>query len=499
MRNAAAAKQNCSNFAAEEYQTMNIPVPEDFSRSLPQIVGNDAAAFLSALNGEPSLSVHINPEKYGKAGLSVPDSAEKVAWASNGYYLKSRPRFTFDPLLHAGAYYVEEPSSMFVEQALRRVVKEIPVNRALDLCAAPGGKSVLIRSTMHGGLLVANEPIAKRAAVLAENVAKWGNPDVAVTSNFPKAFAKLQGFFDVIAADVPCSGEGMFRKDEVAREEWSLENVENCIARQREILRDVWEALREGGFLIYSTCTFNQGEDESNVEWICNELGAQPVAIETCENWNISGDTSGRALPVYHFFPYKAKGEGFFLALLRKNGEYRNADRKRKNKAASLQNAKPDSFKDWLCGADDFGFYRNDDGVFALRKQFADDYALLSQNLNVIAAGVQVCAEKNSRHSAPNRKQKPQYIPAPQLAMSCAFNKEVFPTVELGYADAVKYLRGESVASPANVSKGWVAVVYRNLTLGFANNVGMRLNNSYPAPWRIRSTYAPNEAPLLEF
>lgn len=229
---------------------MNIPVPEDFSRHLPEIVGNDAAEFLSALNGEPSLSVHINPEKYGKAGLSVPDSAEKVAWASNGYYLRSRPRFTFDPLLHAGAYYVEEPSSMFVEQALRRVVKEIPVNRALDLCAAPGGKSVLLRSTMQGGLLVANEPIAKRAAVLAENVAKWGSPDVAVTSNFPKAFAKLQGFFDVIAADVPCSGEGMFRKDEVAREEWSLENVANCIARQRDILRDVWQALREGGFLI---------------------------------------------------------------------------------------------------------------------------------------------------------------------------------------------------------------------------------------------------------
>lgn len=494
-----AAKQICSNFADEEFQTMNTPVPEDFCRCLPEIVGNDTAEFLSALNGEPSLSVHINPEKCEKAGLSVPDQAERVGWAHNGYYLKSRPRFTFDPLLHAGAYYVEEPSSMFVEQALQHIIKEIPVNRALDLCAAPGGKSVLIRSVLNGGLLVANEPIAKRATVLAENIAKWGNPDVAVTSNYPKAFAKLQGFFDVIATDVPCSGEGMFRKDEVAREEWSLENVANCIARQRDILRDVWSALREGGFLIYSTCTFNRGEDEDNVRWICDELGAKTVAIETNDNWNISGDTTNQSLPVYHFFPYKAKGEGFFLALLRKNGDYSPENRKRKNKTASSANVKPGNFKDWLLKADDFAFHRNNDGLFALRKQFDDDYALLSQNLNVIAAGVQVCVEKTSKHSASNNKSKPQYMPAPQLAMSNAFNKAAFPTVELGYADAIKYLRGESVASPANVSKGWVAVVYRNLALGFANNVGMRLNNSYPASWRIRSTYAPNEAPQLEF
>ena len=478
---------------------MNTPIPEDFQKGISSIAGRDTEAFVSALNGEPSLSIHVNPGKCIRAGLQIPDNAEKVAWASHGYYLKSRPRFTFDPLMHAGAYYVEEPSSMFVEQALRRITSETKPEKVLDLCAAPGGKSVMMRSIVDGGLLVANEPVAKRAAVLAENIAKWGDPDVVVTSNYPGDFAMLKGFFDIIATDVPCSGEGMFRKDETARTEWSKENVEACTARQREILRDIWSSLRYGGFLIYSTCTFNRHEDEDNVAWICSELGAETVELNIEKAWNISGDATGRNMPVYHFFPHKTKGEGFFLALLRKTGGEETQAASRKSKNAPASTVKAEGYRDWLCHSSEFGFYKNSDGIFALRSCHAAAYGLLAQNLNILQAGIQVCNGKTAKHPANGRKNKPQYIPAPQLALSSEFNGKAFPTVSLNYGNAVKYLRGESVAYGGDAPRGRVVVAYRNLPLGFANNIGTRLNNAFPASWRIRSTYAPQEAPELEF
>ena len=476
---------------------MNTVIPKDFLDTAGSLFGSESAEFLSSLNSEPTPSIHANMEKMRKADAAIPANAQKVGWASNGFYLASRPRFTFDPLMHAGAYYVEEPSSMFVECALSHVLKNMEINRALDLCAAPGGKSIMLRSAMPGGLLVANEPLPKRAAVLAENLAKWGNPDVVVTSNFPEDFGRLNGFFDLIATDVPCSGEGMFRKDEAARSEWSLKNVENCVARQRGILRSIWSALRKGGYLIYSTCTFNRHEDEDNVCFTAQELGAEIIGLATDDNWRICGDTTGRNLPVYHFFPHKARGEGFFLALLKKTADTPTAERRTAKKA--MPTVRPGEYTGWIGNHEDFHFYNTKDGITALRKKFADDYAAISQNLNVVSAGVQVCTEKPAKASASARKPKKQYIPSPALAFSTCLAGGAFPDVSLEYADAVKYLRGESLALQVAAPRGWVTVSYRSLPLGFANNVGSRLNNAYPAAWRIRSTYAPAEAPELVF
>lgn len=477
---------------------MNTPIPKDFLETSASIFGRESEEFLASLDSEPSLGIHINAEKMQKTGVVIPDNAERVEWTSNGFYLKSRPRFTFDPFLHAGAYYVEEPSSMFVEKALNYIQKDIRIDRALDLCAAPGGKSIMIRNSMKGGLLVSNEPLSKRAAVLTENLAKWGNPDIIVTSDFPKAFDGLTGFFDLIATDVPCSGEGMFRKDETARTEWSLANVENCVARQRDILRNIWSALRKGGYLAYSTCTFNRHEDEDNVCFIADELGAEIINLETDADWHICGDTTGRNLPVYHFFPHKTRGEGFFLALLKKTSDTPPAEN-RKSKKKKPETVSADGFAKWINCKENFDFHKSKDGITALRKAFADDYAAISEKLNVICAGVRVCTEKPAKFSNSARKPKPQFVPAPGLALSSCLNRKAFPDISLNYSDAIKFLRGESIPPTVYAPRGWVTVSYRNLPLGFANNVGSRLNNSYPPAWRIRSTYVPDSAPQLEF
>lgn len=477
---------------------MNTPIPKGFLETSVSIFGKESEEFLASLDSKPSLGIHINAEKMRKTGEVVPENAERVDWTSNGFYLKSRPRFTFDPFLHAGAYYVEEPSSMFVENALNYIQKDIRINRALDLCAAPGGKSIMIRNSMKGGLLVSNEPLSKRAAVLTENLAKWGNPDIIVTSDFPEAFDGLTGFFDLIATDVPCSGEGMFRKDETARSEWSKANVENCVQRQRDILRTIWPTLRKGGYIIYSTCTFNRREDEENVLFIAEDLGAEIISLETDADWHICGDTTGRNLPVYHFFPHKTRGEGFFLALLKKTSDTPPCE-KRKSKKKNPETVRSDGFAEWVNGKEDFDFHKSKDGITALRKTFADDYAAISEKLNVVCAGVSVCTEKPVKFSNSARKPKPQFVPAPGLAFSSCLNRRAFPDIALNYPDAIKFLRGESIALTVSAPRGWVTVSYRNLPLGFANNVGSRLNNSYPPAWRIRSTYVPDEAPRLEF
>ena len=471
---------------------MNTPIPKEFLETSVSIFGRESEEFLASLDSEPSLGIHINAEKMQKTGVVIPDNAERVEWTSNGFYLKSRPRFTFDPFLHAGAYYVEEPSSMFVEKALNYIQKDIRIDRALDLCAAPGGKSIMIRNSMKGGLLVSNEPLSKRAAVLTENLAKWGNPDIIVTSDFPEAFDGLTGFFDLIATDVPCSGEGMFRKDETASSEWSKANVE------RAILRTIWPTLRKGGYIIYSTCTFNRREDEENVLFIANELGAEIINLETDADWHICGDTTGRNLPVYHFFPHKTRGEGFFLALLKKTSDTPPAEN-RKSKKKKPETVSADGFAEWINCKENFDFHKSKDGITALRKAFADDYAAISEKLNVICAGVRVCTEKPAKFSNSARKPKPQFVPAPGLALSSCLNRKAFPDISLNYSDAIKFLRGESIPPTVYAPRGWVTVSYRNLPLGFANNVGSRLNNSYPPAWRIRSTYVPDSAPQLEF
>ena len=265
----------------------------------------------SLVTTEPEVSIRLNPRKLSKeAVLDCHPNLEPVSWCPNAFYLPDRPAFTFDPLLHAGAYYVQEAASMYVAEVFQQaiincqlsIINSKPI--VLDLCAAPGGKSTLLQSLLpEKSLLISNEPTAKRAQVLAENMQKWMTgqpkdaPQVLVTQNYPDAFGTLVGSVDVLLTDVPCSGEGMFRKDEDAIREWSLENVMRCQQRQREILSDIWHVLKPNGLLIYSTCTFNRYEDEDNARWICSELG-------------------GELLMERHFLPGRDRGEGFYVAAI---------------------------------------------------------------------------------------------------------------------------------------------------------------------------------------
>ncbi len=295
-------------------------LPESFAGYTRQLMGEERfAAFAASLDEEAPVSIRVNRAKW--QGDVV--GGERVPWSDDGYYLPERPNFTFDPLLHAGCYYVQEASSMFIERALRQYVTE-PVEM-LDMCAAPGGKSLAaISSLPEGSWVLSNEPIRQRASILAENVSKWDSKCMRVISNYPEQISKSKMKFDVILCDVPCSGEGMFRKDPQAVREWSVQNVEKCRMLQRDIVAEAWKCLRPGGLLIYSTCTFNTREDEENVQWITEEYDAEILPVDTCAEWNITGSLlNGFSAPVYRFIPGITRGEGIFMAVIRKAGEWK--------------------------------------------------------------------------------------------------------------------------------------------------------------------------------
>ena len=362
---------------------MDLPV-SFADRTRPLLGDEEYNKLADALNGEQPVSIRLNEEKLPDSSFSLfHASSDRVPWSSTGFYLDRRLTFTFDPLFHAGCYYVQEASSMFVEQVLKQYIGETP-SVMLDLCAAPGGKSTHARSVLPAGsLLVANEVIRNRSQILAENLTKWGHPGVVVTNNDPADFSCLEDFFDVILTDVPCSGEGMFRKDPVAVSEWSPENVEICWQRQRRIISDIWPSLKPGGLLIYSTCTYNTQEDEENIRWMRDEFGAEVLPVDAPTAWNITGNLlSGEDFPVYRFLPHRTKGEGFFLAVLRKpEGEtvqirYKSTVSQGKKKAGALASkANAGASKEqllavraWLLSAEDYEFFANGMNIAAFPK-----------------------------------------------------------------------------------------------------------------------------------
>ena len=315
-------------------------LPLQFTEYTRQLMGAERfERYLKSFEEPAPVSIRLNPRK----GLEVRGEkfevrGEPVDWCRGGYYLKERPNFTMDPLFHAGCYYVQEAASMFLDEVLRQMhnayanqqPSSIRPLAALDLCAAPGGKSTLLRSALPADcVLYSNEPIRNRASILLENVTKWGYENHIVTNCYPRDYRKAKMKFDLILCDVPCSGEGMFRKDEATIREWSPQQVEKCWRLQREIVADAWACLNEGGFLIYSTCTFNTKENEENIRWILNEYDAEVLKVEIKTEWNITGSLlEGFHEPVYRFIPGISRGEGLFMCALRKirneKGEMRN-------------------------------------------------------------------------------------------------------------------------------------------------------------------------------
>ncbi len=460
-------------------------LPEDFITLMRQQYGDEQAERLfEGLSAEPCVSIRLNPKKMTILSEEKDMSSfSPVPWCQGAYYLDERPSFTCDPLFHAGAYYVQEASSMYLAEALNRHFfchrnkgdaqhKEdaqhkgdaqhdekgqhdegVKCDVALDLCAAPGGKSTLLRSLLpEDCILISNEPIAKRTQILAENMTKWGYPNTFVTQNYPNEFGAFSNTFDLIVTDVPCSGEGMFRKDEGAIRDWSLENVDLCWHRQRDILASIWPCLKEGGTLVYSTCTFNHFEDEDNARWIATELGAE-------------------LLEERHFLPGRDKGEGFYIAILRKNLQ-------------STTDEKPECLEK----------PENPENIERIERL---------ANIEKLSENVREKLRRKIRHGlrcffdgihAPMAKGK-DMIPDHALAMSADYKegasvegqKCCYPECELTYDEALAYLRHEVLRIDA--PKGIVLVRYKGLPLGFVKNIGNRANNLYPQEWRIRTTY----------
>ena len=469
---------------------MTKPLPHDFIQQMTTLIGaTEAQQLFSALQQtEPSTSIRRNPLKTATpaTGLFENQAATPVPWCAEGAYLSERPSFILDPTLHGGAYYVQEAASMFLEQAVRRILSDATPQRVLDLCAAPGGKSTLWRSLLpEGTLLVANEPMRQRADILAENMLKWGHPDVVVTNAYPNEFQGLNSFFDVIGSDVPCSGEGMFRKDDVAISEWSAQNVIDCVSRQWQIVCDIWDSLRQGGYMVYSTCTFNRMENEDMVRRICTELGAEVVALPVEAAWNVHTlSPEGKVVNaaeanngMYHFYPHKSRGEGLFLCLLRKTAEAPLMKQKKTKPSpadkvqipAEARRAlswlqSPETFQITTCNATEWA---------AVRQSLAADVALLQKQVRCLTAGIPLAELKGKK-----------LVPLHGLALSTQLAADAFPRCEVALNVALAYLHREAIQVDAPT--GWTLVCYKGLPLGFVNNLGNRANNQYPQAWRIR-------------
>lgn len=473
---------------------------EDYTR---QLMGPSLyEKLIEGLQQDASASIRLNPFKPLKTTQeqdhnAAINSASRVPWCANGLILPTRPNFTFDPLLHAGLYYVQESSSMFISEVLRQLVHE-PV-AMLDLCAAPGGKTTATRAALpSGSLLFTNEPMKLRASILSENIQKFGHSDVIVTNNYPKDYRKAGQLFDVILADVPCSGEGMFRKDANAIDEWSPQNVEKCTALQRSIIEDIWPCLREGGLLVYSTCTFNAHENEENVEWIAQNLGADFVEIETQEEWNITGALVN-SRPVYRFIPGLTSGEGLFMAVLRKHGNSANVlseacasvtkETARKRHKGKERQASPSAdiakTATWLQG--NFTIMEEKGSIRAIPTWWTPVYNRIKSSLYVIHAGITIGNIKGR-----------DIIPDTSLALSTMLNTAAFPHAELSYTDALNYLRKEAITVNSSIPTGFVIVTYRDQPLGFVKNIGNRANNLYPQEWKIKTSHLPdNDAYII--
>ena len=466
---------------------LNMTLPASFIEDIkPYLPAQELASFIHALTEiDQTTSLRYNRAKYKG------ENGQPIGWnPQDGFYLEERPNFTLDPLMHAGCYYVQEASSQFVTHVLRTLVQE-PVT-ALDLCAAPGGKSTAMLSVLpEGSQLVSNEIDRRRARILSENITKWGLPNVSVTCNAPTDFRKLTHRFDLILTDVPCSGEGMFRKDDDAVKDWSPQKVEGCVALQKEILHAIWPTLKPGGILIYSTCTFNIHEDEEMLQFICEELGAEALDIPVDTAWNIHAPLVGH-LPCYRFMPHFTKGEGLFMAAVRKskNGnEYASSNKKdgkrkgeykvqgktdRKTQPIDLKRIAPTLLSQLNCEAT---IEQTAEGTLRAipteHKELHDE--LVCQGLYLLQSGIEMGTIKGR-----------DIIPAHALALSTVRKDEAFPMVEVDLETALNYLRHEAITLGNGAPTGYVIVTYNGHALGFVKNMGNRSNNLYPQEWRIR-------------
>jgi 16S rRNA C967 or C1407 C5-methylase (RsmB/RsmF family)/NOL1/NOP2/fmu family ribosome biogenesis protein len=448
-------------------------LPPPLIQSLQNVTGFNEAAFIAAHENAAAItSIRFNPAK--KINTTIAPSIDKVLWASQGYYLQQRPSFTLDPAFHGGAYYVQEASSMFLEEVLRQTIPASTAIKILDLCAAPGGKSTLIQSVLPANsFLVSNEVIKTRVNILQENCTKWGADNVIVTNNDPEDFKRLPGYFDAIVVDAPCSGSGLFRRDADAINEWSENNVALCSQRQQRILADVLPALKKGGVLIYATCSYSQEEDEAIADWLVNDGNMKSVALQLQNDWNIVTTQSALHKAYgYRFYPYKVKGEGFFIAAFIKLNDTEGAVvAKQKSKAEKITGAEMAVIENYI-NTTPYTFIKQHKDVLALPLHIAKELSLLQQSLYIKKAGINL-----------GTIIRDELVPHHELAMSTILKTEI-PAIDVDEATALQYLRRQDISLHTAI-KGWALIKHNNIALGWIKILYNRINNYYPAAWRI--------------
>ena len=442
-------------------------LPEQFLNSLSGIEGFDEKAFVELHDKEEKLtSIRLNPFKKVELDFSLD---KPVDWCENAFYLNDRPSFTFDPLFHAGCYYVQEAGSLFLEHALKHTVDFKKQLAVLDLCAAPGGKSTLVNSLISSeSFLISNEVIKPRAEVLAHNLNKWGTCNTAVTNCDPQIFSKLNEVFDVIIADVPCSGSGLFRKQADAVNEWSLDNVNLCSTRQKRIVGDCISSLKPGGIFIYSTCSYSKEENEISVDWMQKEFDLELVEIPLNENWKIIDTGLG-----YRFYPYLTQSEGFFCSVLKKKGE-QQSDHSKKHKKISFEEISKKEFEPLKDKIELKDFHK----LFLFENNYKLVNASLFAFMNQYAANLYF---KKTGTTIGELKHK-DFLPHHELAQSIYLNSS-FKKVELSKEQAIAFLRKENLIVKAE--KGICLMTYKNQGLGWAKVLDNRINNYLPKEFRI--------------
>jgi len=447
--------------------------PLNFLSSLSGEPGFDSEIFINAHQFvDPPTSIRVNPFK--KMDLKT---QQPVPWCPDGFYLDTRPSFTFDPLFHAGCYYVQEASSMFIDYVLKYIKpnQEDPI-KILDLCAAPGGKSTLINSAIGANdLLVANEIIKTRVPVLCDNLNRWGTSNTIVSNNDPKDFTRLSGFFDIILVDAPCSGSGMFRKDPVAMNEWSEGNVNLCHQRQERILADIYPSLKENGYLIYSTCSYSHQENEDILDWLCETYNMEPIRIPIYKEWGIVETESDRNKAWgYRFYPGKVIGEGLFVACLKKREQTAWLNQFKTKDNQKLPAKELDLIKAYIKDADDFYLFKVTDDWLAINKQHKESLELLQRHLYIKKSGVRI-----------GKLAGRDLIPDHELALSLLINNAQFLNTELNQKQAIQYLQRENIAALDILDKGWSLMTFEGRALGWAKLLPNRINNYYPKEIRI--------------
>jgi 16S rRNA C967 or C1407 C5-methylase (RsmB/RsmF family)/NOL1/NOP2/fmu family ribosome biogenesis protein len=468
-----------------------VQLPQQLLDSLTGIAGFDKEAFIQVHeSGEQVTSVRVNaaksaiPVRPGHPGGGSRQSAidqqllsqaQKIPWSSYGYYLPERPAFIFDPLIHAGAYYVQEASSMFVEQALTQTTDVSQPLRILDLCAAPGGKSTLLQSLISAdSLLVSNEVIKSRAAILEENSIKWGGANVIVTNADPTAFERLPNFFDVIVIDAPCSGSGLFRREREAIGEWSEQNVNLCYQRQQRILAAVMPALKEGGTLIYSTCSYSKQEDEDIADWLMDTFSVHSLPLTIDAAWGIVETQSDKHQACgYRFFPYKTMGEGFFISCFRKReGEAAVVKPPKKSLLQKASKNEISVIQPWLQPGAPVQLWKQQEEILAVPQQLEKELLTIVDNVYVRRAGIAIGKLAGN-----------DLIPDHALALSTLISPAIV-AVSLKKEEAIQYLRREEVTISAG-HKGWTLVQFEQYNIGWIKVLANRINNYYPQGWRI--------------